>query len=157
MMQLKIAELVLNNNHSLTQILTIEKKIKFLLFENKPLKSNLEASYTKIKEYERECWRVCVSQKSQALNSTYIQYLCKAITLRVNLSFKNVLFKLNFDSTTPMMDNKTDEFIVQEESFSKQRIFFMNVIFFRLQKKVKKHNLIVASYDVVRNDVDFFG
>ncbi|CAG2199104.1 BTAF1 [Mytilus edulis] len=27
----------------------------------------------------------------------------------------------------------------------------------RLQKKVKKHNLIVASYDVVRNDIDFFG
>ena len=27
---------------------------------------------------------------------------------------------------------------------------------FRLQKKVKKHNLIVASYDVVRNDIDFF-
>ncbi|XP_069123766.1 TATA-binding protein-associated factor 172-like [Argopecten irradians] len=26
----------------------------------------------------------------------------------------------------------------------------------RLQKRVKKHNLIVASYDVVRNDVDFF-
>ncbi|XP_046551692.1 LOW QUALITY PROTEIN: TATA-binding protein-associated factor 172-like [Haliotis rubra] len=26
----------------------------------------------------------------------------------------------------------------------------------RLQKKVKKHNLIVASYDVVRNDIDFF-
>lgn len=27
----------------------------------------------------------------------------------------------------------------------------------KLQKKVKKHNLIVASYDVVRNDIDFFG
>ncbi|ESO84154.1 hypothetical protein LOTGIDRAFT_229634 [Lottia gigantea] len=26
----------------------------------------------------------------------------------------------------------------------------------RLQKKVKKHNLIVASYDVVRNDIEFF-
>lgn len=26
----------------------------------------------------------------------------------------------------------------------------------RIQKKVKKHNLIVASYDVVRNDIDFF-
>nr|KAG5710390.1 hypothetical protein BaRGS_022208 [Batillaria attramentaria] len=26
----------------------------------------------------------------------------------------------------------------------------------KLQKKVKKHNLIVASYDVVRNDIDFF-
>lgn len=27
---------------------------------------------------------------------------------------------------------------------------------FRLQHQVKKHNLIVASYDVVRNDIDFF-
>ncbi|KAL3875984.1 hypothetical protein ACJMK2_033877, partial [Sinanodonta woodiana] len=27
----------------------------------------------------------------------------------------------------------------------------------KLQKKAKKHNLIVASYDVVRNDIDFFG
>ncbi|XP_052235352.1 TATA-binding protein-associated factor 172-like isoform X2 [Dreissena polymorpha] len=27
----------------------------------------------------------------------------------------------------------------------------------RLQKKSKEHNLIVASYDVVRNDIDFFG
>ena len=27
----------------------------------------------------------------------------------------------------------------------------------RLQKRVKKHNLVVASYDVVRNDIDFFG
>lgn len=26
----------------------------------------------------------------------------------------------------------------------------------RLQHQVKKHNLIVASYDVVRNDIDFF-
>ncbi|XP_056018084.1 TATA-binding protein-associated factor 172-like [Ostrea edulis] len=26
----------------------------------------------------------------------------------------------------------------------------------RIQKKVKKHNMIVASYDVVRNDIDFF-
>lgn len=26
----------------------------------------------------------------------------------------------------------------------------------RLQKRVKKHNLVVASYDVVRNDIDFF-
>ncbi|KAK3090954.1 hypothetical protein FSP39_016028 [Pinctada imbricata] len=27
----------------------------------------------------------------------------------------------------------------------------------RLQKKAKKHNLIVASYDVLRNDIEFFG
>lgn len=26
----------------------------------------------------------------------------------------------------------------------------------RLQHQVKRHNLIVASYDVVRNDIDFF-
>lgn len=26
----------------------------------------------------------------------------------------------------------------------------------RLQHQVKKHNLVVASYDVVRNDIDFF-
>ena len=32
---------------------------------------------------------------------------------------------------------------------------FLNIS--RLQKKAKKHNLIVASYDVVRNDIDFFG
>lgn len=30
------------------------------------------------------------------------------------------------------------------------------LLYFRIQKKVKKHNLIVASYDVVRNDIDFF-
>ena len=28
--------------------------------------------------------------------------------------------------------------------------------FLRLQHQVKRHNLIVASYDVVRNDIDFF-
>ena len=28
--------------------------------------------------------------------------------------------------------------------------------YFRLKKKVKEYNLIVASYDVVRNDIDFF-
>ena len=27
----------------------------------------------------------------------------------------------------------------------------------RLQSHVKKHNLVVASYEVVRNDIDFFG
>lgn len=32
----------------------------------------------------------------------------------------------------------------------------MAIYFYRLQHQVKKHNLIVASYDVVRNDVDFF-
>lgn len=33
----------------------------------------------------------------------------------------------------------------------------MNSFFFlRLQHQVKRHNLIVASYDVVRNDIDFF-
>lgn len=26
----------------------------------------------------------------------------------------------------------------------------------RLQKKAQSHNMIVASYDVVRNDIDFF-
>ena len=29
-------------------------------------------------------------------------------------------------------------------------------LFFRLRQKVKKHNLVVASYDIVRNDSDFF-
>ncbi len=32
----------------------------------------------------------------------------------------------------------------------------LNIHFSRLQHQVKKHNLIVASYDVVRNDIDFF-
>lgn len=31
-----------------------------------------------------------------------------------------------------------------------------HVLLFRLQHQVKKHNLVVASYDVVRNDIDFF-
>lgn len=30
------------------------------------------------------------------------------------------------------------------------------VCVFRLQHQVRKHNLVVASYDVVRNDIDFF-
>lgn len=30
------------------------------------------------------------------------------------------------------------------------------LVFSRLQHQVKKHNLVVASYDVVRNDIDFF-
>lgn len=32
----------------------------------------------------------------------------------------------------------------------------LNIYFSSLQHQVKKHNLIVASYDVVRNDIDFF-
>lgn len=32
----------------------------------------------------------------------------------------------------------------------------MMFVYFRIQKKVKKYNLIVVSYDVVRNDIDFF-
>ncbi len=30
------------------------------------------------------------------------------------------------------------------------------LLVFRLRQKVKKHNLVVASYDIVRNDSDFF-
>lgn len=40
-------------------------------------------------------------------------------------------------------------FISQLESLNAVRSF-------RLQHQVKRHNLIVASYDVVRNDIDFF-
>lgn len=41
--------------------------------------------------------------------------------------------------------------------FTQQVSNFIHVLsVFRLQHQVKKHNLIVASYDVVRNDIDFF-
>ena len=32
----------------------------------------------------------------------------------------------------------------------------MYVVFFRLQTLVPNHNLVIASYDIVRNDIDFF-
>lgn len=37
-----------------------------------------------------------------------------------------------------------------------RKVFFFCGLFLRLQHQVKKHNLVVASYDVVRNDIDFF-
>ena len=32
----------------------------------------------------------------------------------------------------------------------------MYVVFFRLQTLVPNHNLVIASYDIIRNDIDFF-
>jgi len=29
-------------------------------------------------------------------------------------------------------------------------------VVYRLQKQLSKHNIVLASYDVVRNDIDFF-
>ena len=37
-----------------------------------------------------------------------------------------------------------------------RRLMFMYVVFFRLQTLVPNHNLVIASYDIVRNDIDFF-
>lgn len=37
-----------------------------------------------------------------------------------------------------------------------QCLKFRTIFFSRLQHQVRKHNLVVASYDVVRNDIDFF-
>ena len=35
-------------------------------------------------------------------------------------------------------------------------ILFHFLVFNRLQKQVPNHNLVIVSYDVIRNDIDFF-
>ena len=46
--------------------------------------------------------------------------------------------------------------VVGKLSIKPMKMMCVYMFICRLRKLVKKHNLVVASYDVVRNDIDFF-
>lgn len=64
-----------------------------------------------------------------------------------------VLFTKYFERYVTFWTSTTSTIDTQQTCLEFNSMFY---VFFRLQHQVKKHNLIVASYDVVRNDIDFF-